>query len=160
MAQYYRQIGSAVMPVFFHGKNSPLFHIVGLVHPLIRSALLPRERLKKRSDIISYKIGHQISYKRLSDIESYDVLTSYLRFRTELLGKSGKSIDLDRFDHTYIHIFLWNEKNNEVVGSYRLGRIDEILAREGKRGLYTYTLFKYRDFFQHNSSLANISFSL
>lgn len=227
--------GTSVLPVFFHGKNSSLFHIAGLVHPRLRTVLLPRELLKKRSMSIRYKIGHQIQYKRLSDIKDHRTLTSYLRFRTELLGKSslsknkilsfpisyrktkfvtsvtipekgsvllkeieslpenhnllqngdfsvywaqctqiphilreigrlremtfratgegtGKPVDLDRFDHTYIHLFLWNEKKHEIVGAYRLGRTDEILAREGKRGLYTYTLFKYRDAFLNKMS--------
>ncbi|MGD9157929.1 MAG: GNAT family N-acyltransferase [Desulfobacteraceae bacterium] len=225
--------GSPVLPVFFHGKNSPIFHAAGLVHPFLRTALLPRELLKKRTVSINYKIGHPISYKRLSEISDIGTLTSYLRFRTQLLGKSefkkskvlslpqvkkytkkiqtisspessellsieikslpeaqtlvqnrdfsvyraqctqiphilreigrlreqtfratgegtGNSIDLDRFDHTYVHIFVWNKTNQEIVGSYRVGRTDEILAREGKRGLYTHTLFKYRDLFLNN----------
>ena len=42
---------------------------------------------------------------------------------------------------------MLRNKNKEIVGAYRVGRVDEILAKEGKSGLYTYTLFKYRDSF-------------
>jgi hypothetical protein len=58
---------------------------------------------------------------------------------------TGKAIDLDRFDNIYIHLFVWNRERNEVVGAYRLGASDEILAKHGKKGLYTQTLFRYHD---------------
>lgn len=56
---------------------------------------------------------------------------------------TGRAIDLDRFDAHYLHIFTWNVKMQEIVGAYRLGLTDEILAAFGKKGLYTSTLFKY-----------------
>jgi putative hemolysin len=56
---------------------------------------------------------------------------------------TGREIDLDRFDHHYHHLFVWNRKKNELVGAYRIGRTDEILASHGKKGLYTSTLFRY-----------------
>ena len=57
---------------------------------------------------------------------------------------TGRSFDLDRFDQHYLHIFLWHKQRQEVVGAYRLGRCDRILQQQGKAGLYTSTLFKYR----------------
>jgi len=57
---------------------------------------------------------------------------------------TGRSCDLDRFDDTYLHLFMWNRTTSEVVGSYRLGRVDEILADDGIAGLYTSSLFKFR----------------
>lgn len=57
---------------------------------------------------------------------------------------SGESIDLDRFDRTYIHLFVWNDERTEIVGAYRMGATDEILPREGIGGLYTSTLFRIR----------------
>lgn len=56
---------------------------------------------------------------------------------------TGRGIDLDRFDHHYHHLFVWNRKAGELVGAYRVGRTDEILPRYGKKGLYTSTLFRY-----------------
>ena len=35
-------------------------------------------------------------------------------------------------------------RNASIAGAYRLGLVDQILARHGKRGLYTHSLFKYR----------------
>ena len=56
---------------------------------------------------------------------------------------TGKLIDLDRFDHYYLHLFLWNKSAQELVGAYRLGQTDMILPRFGLKGLYTSTLYKY-----------------
>jgi putative hemolysin len=56
---------------------------------------------------------------------------------------TGKACDLDEFDKSYLQLFMWNQASREIVGSYRLGRSDEILARRGVEGLYTSSLFKF-----------------
>ncbi|MCS7078860.1 MAG: lysophospholipid acyltransferase family protein [Chloracidobacterium sp.] len=56
---------------------------------------------------------------------------------------TGKSLDVDTFDAYYQHLFVWNHERREIAGGYRFGRTDEIVARFGKRGLYTNTLFAY-----------------
>ena len=66
-----------------------------------------------------------------------------LTFRAASEG-TGKARDLDRFDTHYLHLFIWNEASDEVVGAYRLGPTDSIVARHGRRGLYTSTLFHSR----------------
>jgi hypothetical protein len=37
---------------------------------------------------------------------------------------TGRAADLDRFDAHYLHLFLWNRENAEVVGSYRLSGVE------------------------------------
>ena len=62
---------------------------------------------------------------------------------------TGNARDLDSYDGHYEHLFVWSQKRAELVGAYRVGRIDEIRRKHGRRGLYTATLFHYRDpFFQ------------
>ena len=56
---------------------------------------------------------------------------------------TGKRVDLDRFDHYYWHVLLWNKAKRELVGGYRAGNTAEILADHGLGGLYTSTLFRY-----------------
>jgi len=58
---------------------------------------------------------------------------------------TGNAIDLDAFDDYYNHLFMWNTARQEIVGSYRLGLTDKILAEHGVKGLYTRTLFKFDD---------------
>ena len=63
-----------------------------------------------------------------------------LTFRSVGEG-TGKACDLDAFDRSYRHLFLWNAVRCEVAGAYRVGRTDELVAGAGPRGLYTSTLF-------------------
>lgn len=58
---------------------------------------------------------------------------------------TGEAYDLDRFDPYYQHLFMWDDKASAIVGAYRLGLTDKILSAYGKDGLYTSTLFKYKD---------------
>lgn len=60
---------------------------------------------------------------------------------------TGRAIDLDRFDERYTHLFVWNSQKRHVVGAYRLGLVDTVLARHGKNGLYTSTLFDLKSRF-------------
>ena len=57
---------------------------------------------------------------------------------------TGRCSDVDAFDAYYLHLFVWDARANAIAGAYRLGLVDEILARHGKRGLYTHSLFEYR----------------
>jgi putative hemolysin len=58
---------------------------------------------------------------------------------------TGRDRDLDRFDLTYRHLFVWDRQRLEIAGAYRLGATDEIVASSGPSGLYTRTLFDYGD---------------
>ena len=50
---------------------------------------------------------------------------------------TGKAVDLDEFDQHYLHLFVWSEKHNELIGAYRLAATDSV------HDLYTATLFQY-----------------
>ena len=56
---------------------------------------------------------------------------------------TGKPSDLDGFDVCYLHLFVWNREQRQVVGAYRIGRSDEIVATTGVEGLYTRSLFRF-----------------
>src|SRR5579871_1543055 len=68
---------------------------------------------------------------------------------------TGKSADLDQFDSYYLHLFIWHQVRQELVGAYRIGRTHQILGRLGPKGLYTSTLFHYdpRFFYRIGPSL-------
>jgi putative hemolysin len=65
----------------------------------------------------------------------------------EVSEGTGRATDLDRYDEHYVHLFMWNRAQAEVVGSYRMGRVDELLARGGIGALYTSSLFKFKEGF-------------
>ncbi|PYY20547.1 MAG: glycerol acyltransferase, partial [Acidobacteria bacterium] len=69
-----------------------------------------------------------------------------LSFRAEGEG-TGKSVDLDRYDDYYTHLFVWNKPQKEIVGAYRLARTVDIRRKFGVNGLYTNTLFRFKDDF-------------
>jgi putative hemolysin len=218
-----RRSNATVIPVFFEGRNSNMFQLAGLIHPALRTALLPNELLRRSNSKVRVRIGRPIGPDKLARYADDETLIEYLRWKTYMLQRrespvrprfvprapeqgapivdpvpaglltaeverlpaqcrlcelgdlevfianarqipavlreigrlrevtfravgegTGKAIDLDRFDDRYLHLFMWNKAKSEVVGSYRLGQVDEILEREGLDGLYTSSLFKFR----------------
>ncbi len=236
-----RRAGVPVVPVFFSGRNTAVFQALGMLHPLLRTAMLPRELLNKRGRTITLHVGQPIPPERMAKFQSDAELTEYLRFRTFLMRNrtvaqkhatagaahapaprgakapepipeadhadllhaefealphaaimtetdefavfcadaaaiprllreigrqreitfrkvgegTGKPLDLDPFDSYYQHLVVWNRKKHELVGAYRIGKIDEIIRGHGVEGLYTHTLFRYRP-----GLLANLGCSL
>ena len=58
-----------------------------------------------------------------------------LTFRAAGEG-TGQVEDSDRFDPHYLHLFVWDTEFNRLVGAYRMGTCDEIIAAHGVKGLY------------------------
>jgi putative hemolysin len=254
IARLVERSGAAVLPLFVHGRNRLRFHLAGLLHPRLRTLLLPREMLHWEGRTVRVAIGAPIPAARLTRCGSADATIEHLRSRTLLLGErpleptrlvdalagptgpnipstvldprsrmperirparpthhsdalpavpthpisppqhlereiarldpactllehhawavvlapaapiprlleeigrlrelafrsvgegSGKALDLDRFDEHYRHLFLWDRERRRVLGAYRVGCTDEILASQGIDGLYTRTLFEF-----------------
>lgn len=55
---------------------------------------------------------------------------------------NGQPLDTDRFDKTYIHLFLWDNEMRRVVGAYRMGALDRLLKDGDVNQLYLSRLFK------------------
>ncbi len=56
---------------------------------------------------------------------------------------TGHVVDRDRFDATYVHLFVWDASSAAIAGAYRMGLTDEALETGGVDALYTSTLFRY-----------------
>lgn len=62
-----------------------------------------------------------------------------------LVGEgTGSRRDLDKYDHYYRHLVLWDEDKLCIAGAYRIGDCAQILRDQGLHGLYTAELFHYR----------------
>lgn len=221
VARILQKTGAQAVPVFFDGRNSKLFQAAGLIHPRLRTVMLPTEMLRKRKAPVAMRIGSPIPAARMARFDEASNLTDYLRVRTYLLkperqrealpakdapkqqriidpvpaeqlvdalaelpdkhlllqqgefdvfytvkphppalmrevGRlreetfrlvgegTGLPLDIDRFDDDYIQLLVWNRDKSELVGGYRMGQSDLLLAAHGKDGLYTSTLFKFR----------------
>lgn len=57
---------------------------------------------------------------------------------------TGRARDVDLYDNYYDQLFLWNPATREVVGGYRIGRLDRIAHAFGTRRLYTHSLFRFQ----------------
>ena len=75
-----------VLPVYFDGHNSLLFHLAGLCHPSLRTALLARELSRLQGGRIDVQIGSPIPYTRLGKIKDDQQLVDLLRSRTMALA--------------------------------------------------------------------------
>jgi len=84
-AKIIQRTGATVVPIFFDGQNSRLFHVAGLIHPRLRTVMLPTEMLRKRNAPVTVRIGAPISSDRLSRFDDPNNLNDYLRVRTYLL---------------------------------------------------------------------------
>ncbi len=87
-----RLSGADVLPVFFPGRNSHWFTLVGLIHPRLRTAMLGRELLAKQASRIRLYIGRCIAGKRMAAFPDDSALIRWLRFNTYFLA--NRSVDI------------------------------------------------------------------
>ena len=72
--------GFPVIPIYFEGENSRSFHILGRIHPRLRTVRLIHEVFNKRGRVVKVRIGAPIP---ATEVASFDVptLSRYLRNR-------------------------------------------------------------------------------
>ena len=56
---------------------------------------------------------------------------------------TNESIDLDKFDQYYHHMFLWDDETKRIAGAYRMGLGSEIYPKYGLEGFYLNDLFRF-----------------
>jgi hypothetical protein len=56
---------------------------------------------------------------------------------------TNESIDLDKHDKYYHHLFLWDNEANKIAGAYRMGLGSEIYPKYGINGFYLNDLFRF-----------------
>ena len=75
-----------VVPVYFAGHNSVLFSILGMIHPMLRTARLPAEMYNKTGMEIGVRIGRPIPVRDQARFKDINEFGRYLRMRTFSLG--------------------------------------------------------------------------
>ena len=86
IASLIRITEAQVVPAYFEGSNGPLFHLAGLMHPRLRTAMLPIEFLNKKNRRIRVQIGSPIPVHRLTAFQSDADMIRYLRLRCYILA--------------------------------------------------------------------------
>ena len=79
-----KKSGFPVIPIYFEGGNSKSFHILGKIHPRLRTARLIHEVFNKPGQVVRVRIGQPIA---VADIAAMDIPTlgKFLRSRTYAL---------------------------------------------------------------------------
>ena len=62
-----------VVPVYFDGENSLSFHLLGKLHPMLRTLRIPAEFLKKQKSEIRLGIGDRIEASELAALSEEEV---------------------------------------------------------------------------------------
>lgn len=125
-----------------------------IIHPVDRkllktelsnSQLLTTAQDGKKLYLVVYKTGPNVvrEIARLREVT----------FRKVGEG-TGMKYDFDQYDKYYKHIVLWDEEGLEIVGAYRLGLSNEIIANKGYNGLYNASLFSFSDKFKEQLKIS------
>ena len=86
--QLLKRAGVPVIPVYFQGKNSRLYHFLGRIHPKLQTVKLPTEMFNKRKRVINIRIGSPIPVREQNEFSDISRYGRYLRTKTYALGTS------------------------------------------------------------------------
>ena len=76
--------GLPVVPIYFDGTNTTFFHLLGKIHPRLRTVRLVRELACKNGTLVKVRIGKAIPAAEVANMD-IPTLREYLRNRTYAL---------------------------------------------------------------------------
>ncbi len=115
--------------------------------------------IKKELDALPEE-SHLVEYKNYSVYCGYqkeipETVKEISRLREitfrDLDEGSGEERDTDKFDATYMHLFLYDNKNEEIIGAYRIGLTDILLKDGDLSQLYLSLMFNFEPGFVNRS---------
>ena len=83
-----RIAAAPIVPLYFEGRNSILFQAAGCAHPILRTALLPRELWRMRGREIRMRIGKIVEPDLISALHDDKTRTAYIRACCYTLGRT------------------------------------------------------------------------
>ncbi len=119
-----------------------------IAHPELRQAL--NSEFKKSELLGETRDGNRIylvDYHLCPTVMREIGRLRELAFRRVGEGTGAKR-DLDKFDHHYRHLVLWDSENLAIAGAYRIGEGKKILAQKGELGFYTRSLTTFTPAFE------------
>jgi putative hemolysin len=135
--RFIRKAGVPVIPIHFDGYNSSLFYLLGQIHPLLRTAKLPSELLRKSKQTIMIQIGKPIKPLTIATFTTTTSLSHYLRAKTYSLTPRVK---IEPF-------FKFNVRNNNPIKENIIEASDiEIIKSELSTLDEKYFLFSHGSF--------------
>lgn len=125
-----------ILPVYFKGTNSRLFHILGLIHPSLRTIKLPSELFNKKNKVVKVRLGLPISVEEQKEFSDISRFGRYLRLRTYALGSS---IEVKKF---FNYRLKPETKPAEIIPPVA----NDLIQSEVEALLNYYLLFKSKNF--------------
>lgn len=128
--------------------------------PSFKIPKIPKEIAKEcdRHEILSEIESLRKDDHRLLQSKNYEVFLTKADKIPNILHELGRlreitfrqvgegtnnSLDLDKYDKYYHHMFLWDNEANVIVGAYRMGLGKEIFKKYGISGFYLQELFRF-----------------
>ena len=126
-----------VIPIYFHGSNSILFHLLGMINPKLRTAKLASELFNKKNKKLTIRIGSPISVAEQNEFTNIDQYGRFLRAKTYALGSA---IEVKKFYHSVLKKM---EKPEKIVSQFNKAGIEsEINLLEEKYLLFSSENYK------------------
>jgi putative hemolysin len=82
---------SPVLPIFFEGQNSELFHVADKIGQVFRYSLMIYELKRRMGKKIDVHIGQRIPFETIKEIGNLIEITKFLRDSTYRLDPSNKN---------------------------------------------------------------------
>ncbi|TDU72973.1 putative hemolysin [Prosthecobacter fusiformis] len=157
-----RRSKATVLPVYFPGSNSSLFHAAGLLHPRLRTGLLLREFCNKRNTRVEMRVGSPIAFSKLRKFEDDEALTKYLRIHTFILANRRKTAEtapaIESLDSTRESVLAAEHRErilNEVMSLHERGGR---LTGQGNLSVYAAHSHEIPDTLQEIGRLRELTF--
>lgn len=125
------QTRAKLVPAWIEGTNGAVFHAAGLVHPRLRTALIPREFVARRGRAVDLRIGRAVLTEG-TDLDS-ESLTRLVRGRAELLRTEASA---PRARRALGSIAASASSRAELAREFDALPADRLLFREGAHAVY------------------------
>ena len=56
---------------------------------------------------------------------------------------TGRASDTDKWDPHYVHLIMWDSREQRLAGAYRIGRSDLLINQQGVSGIYNSSFFRF-----------------
>ncbi|MBX3356099.1 MAG: lysophospholipid acyltransferase family protein [Phycisphaeraceae bacterium] len=88
-----RWANASILPIFVDGRNSTLFQVLGLLHPVLRTMRLPREYFRMMGRGVRVRVGSVLSPAQQARFGNHRELAKVLQVRSKLLGSRRADAD-------------------------------------------------------------------
>ena len=83
--KFLRKSGATIVPCWIEARNSLTFHLLGKIHPRLRTLMLCREIFNKKGQTFPITIGAPIAPSRLKELDNINTYADYLRAMVDYL---------------------------------------------------------------------------